>query len=484
MKKLMIIVALAVATLTAQAQRLLIVSSDGAHDRYLLSDIERITYEEDMEFTNDLLPYRIAADPKTQIFGEALKLTGIDKLIAKHESTIIPFGTDQSSRDSVYNGFMVPIPNGVQTFSKVKWCAEFPTKFTAFVETDEVLRQHGINNLDDLKAYAKRIYDEAYPDDASVSDPTARNNSLNRFVAYHLLSFCVDYDNLVSNKRIKDYYDRSKHDICTFYPTLMPYSTVKISDIDGRNFLNRRGLGSAATVEGVGVSTPTEMGELGMATNGRYYYLDDLLTYGTETQEQVLTDHWTVNFRSLSPMLMSIVPWNIFGMYNEDVGIALKGDVMDNIQADSKTILVYNPGTPYFNMLDCDAFYAVGDGEFTIKLPALPKGNWELRMGISVSQQRGVIQSYIDGVAQGIPIDQRVYPENYGSNYGVYHAPDYYFPAGGVSPLADMTWRVSYTMGSLHSDGQTDHYLRIKQVLEDPYTVSLIDYLEFVPLNK
>jgi hypothetical protein len=39
-------------------------------------------------------------------------------------------------------------------------------------------------------------------------------------------------------------------------------------------------------------------------------------------------------------------------------------------------------------------------------------------------------------------------------------------------------------MGSLHSDGQTDHYLRIKQVLEDPYTVSLIDYLEFVPLNK
>ena len=159
MKKLMIIVALAVATLTAQAQRLLIVSSDGAHDRYLLSDIERITYEEDMEFTNDLLPYRIAADPKTQIFGEALKLTGIDKLIAKHESTIIPFGTDQSSRDSVYNGFMVPIPNGVQTFSKVKWCAEFPTKFTAFVETDEVLRQHGINNLDDLKAYAKRIYD-------------------------------------------------------------------------------------------------------------------------------------------------------------------------------------------------------------------------------------------------------------------------------------------------------------------------------------
>jgi len=476
MKKLMIIVALAVATLTAQAQRLLIVSGDWAHDRYLLSDIERITYEEDIEFTNSLLPYRIAADPKTQIFGEALKLTGIDKLIAKYQSTIIPIGAD-----SVNNGTMEHVTMGANPYSMAKWCAEFPTRFTAFVETDEVLSQHGINNIDDLKTYAKRIYDEAYPDDASVSDPTARNNSLNRFVAYHLLSFRVGYDNLAANSQTKNFYDRSKHDICTFYPTLMPYSTVKVSDIDGRNFLNRRGLGSAATVEGAGVSTPTEMGDHGGAFNGEYYYLDNMLTYGTETQEQVLTDHWTVYFRSLSPMLMSAIDWNKFGS-GEGI-IALKSDVMDNIQADSNTKLAYNPGSPWLNTLDGDAFYALGIGEFTIKLPALPKGDWEVRMGTSVSSERGIIQPYIDGVAQGLPIDMRVYPQNFGSEYGLYHAPDYYL-LGGSTPMAERIWLISQTMGSLHSDGKTDHYLRIQKILTDPEQVSSIDYLEFVPINK
>ena len=70
--------------------------------------------------------------------------------------------------------------------------------YTAFVETDSVYAAHGIYNISDLKAYAAKVYDEMYPEDAAIADPTDRRNSLNRFVSYHLLDRMGTKSNLTA----------------------------------------------------------------------------------------------------------------------------------------------------------------------------------------------------------------------------------------------------------------------------------------------
>src|SRR5690606_32353561 len=59
--------------------------------------------------------------------------------------------------------------------------------FTALIESNATYSANGINSIDDLKSYASQVYDAVYPEDANITDITDRHNSLNRFVAYHLL---------------------------------------------------------------------------------------------------------------------------------------------------------------------------------------------------------------------------------------------------------------------------------------------------------
>ncbi len=43
------------------------------------------------------------------------------------------------------------------------------------------------------------MYDEVFPDDKNVAEPTNRTNSLNRFVAYHLINKELSYTKFISD---------------------------------------------------------------------------------------------------------------------------------------------------------------------------------------------------------------------------------------------------------------------------------------------
>ena len=73
MKKMLLSIAAAALSASASAQYI-IVNDDMPIS---INDIEKITYEADDQFEASLLPGRLANDPKTTIFSQALQLTGL-----------------------------------------------------------------------------------------------------------------------------------------------------------------------------------------------------------------------------------------------------------------------------------------------------------------------------------------------------------------------------------------------------------------------
>ena len=248
MKKLLFFFVAVVLCVSATAQQYVVVNDELPIPA---SDIEKITYEQNNEFHACFLPNILADDPKTQLFSQALKETGLNKTLCNY----------------IYEDYQAPdvlkYRYKSHTWTEVAWYnAERYKMFTLFVETDDVLAAQGITNLDQLKAYAKQVYDEAYPEDVDVSNPKDPRNSLNRFVAYHILPFGCTYWYLTFyDGKITDcLLDTEKADIATWYATLMPHASLKCSypmaGDESAVYLNRRGLKDGPDKYGMQVRGP------------------------------------------------------------------------------------------------------------------------------------------------------------------------------------------------------------------------------------
>lgn len=339
----------------------------------VVSDVEKITYAVDDQFETTLLAGRLAADPKTQLFSQALQETGLaDTLQAYLIDYTCPY--TGKYRYPSYSWYEVAWYN-TQRFRM----------FTVFAETDDVLSAQSINSLSDLKAYAKRVYDAVYPEDAGVSDPTDRRNSLNRFVAYHILRHGSTYYYLTAydNYKLMFCFDSNLADIAAWYATLMPGAAMKCSYPDAGDesglYLNRRGLkdgpdkygkqirGSKIVADGDGSEDPFTH----KAFNGYYYYIDRMLTYDQQTRDDVLGgERWRIDAKTLSPDILNV--YDRYGFY-ENLTDAIDPNApdvknhifaWDGIENFSNTI--DNPGLvlrrPNLGrtLYDCDDMYLKG----------------------------------------------------------------------------------------------------------------------------
>src|SRR5574344_1789169 len=139
-----------------------------------------------MEGNMDLLSDYIQNDGDFNLFYQALHATGLaDSLTAIEDDSYVQLTT---------------APDGTDLTSSTT--SSYPEKrlygFTALAEPDSIYKKRaGITTLDQLRAYAKKIYDPIYPESANITDETNRENSLNRFVAYHLLDKKVPLSKMV-----------------------------------------------------------------------------------------------------------------------------------------------------------------------------------------------------------------------------------------------------------------------------------------------
>lgn len=495
MKKLILSFAVAVLCVPAKAQQYIIV---GNETPILASDVDKITYEQDEHFSSRLLPAVIAADPKAQLFSGALQETGMAEMLCNYEYEYYPPKENYSIIDGTWE-------RTVYYYNVTR-----NKMFTMFVETDDVLAAQGINSIDDLKAYAKLVYDAVYPEDADISDPKDPRNSFHRFMAYHILPFGCNYWNLTyyDGKQTDKVVDTDMTDIAAWYGTILSNASLKCSYPMGAEsgvYLNRRGLKDGPDKYGKQIRgakvVPGDSNKSDpfthQAFNGYYFYIDRILVYDQTTQEDVLgSELWRVDFKALSPDIMNNAEdlrGNFHAGESEDTkngkNYAYSFDCLENVTAENMNApLLAHRAISYYSLYLCDAVRIPDvSGSFTIKLPPLPPGEWEIRMGTAASADRSHIRVSLNGQVTIDSLDLTQYYDE-ADFPGKMKAPvECRCDNGGSGnwiSLSEIDICVRYPLGRITTDGKSDNYLRIESLSDGKPGSNnelAIDYFEFVP---
>jgi hypothetical protein len=490
--------------------------------------------------SNDLLPTVMRADSAISIYNEALSVTKISDSLEVYMDESYGFATNKDRIDScTWTNDKLCIFTA-QEYDNVAYPEKRYYNFTAFMVPDSILAEkYGITNLDGLRAKAKELYEPMYPEDAGVTDETDRRNYLNRFISYHILNRLGTYYTLTSidGGKLVNQFNRRKWDNCDWYETLMPYSTMKVSFPSGSQaglYINRRGVQSRADERGVFVRgskiAPVSDGPLQPnAVNGVYHYIDDIVAYDAVTQNVVFNDRLRLDCSTLSPDFMtkltdgetarghsSLNPSNN-GMYgrggqgaiaasNTDHCVGFKAGYCRNFEYTDNTHLHVRVRVLGYWSYQGDEVTIKGPFDVKIKLPPVPEGTYEVRMMTCTGfASRGIVQSYIDGIPQGIPFDMRPGGvELFGyqtddalgdddaitafdkaiHNLGWMKGPNCYSPGEkdsfGGTTMRGLNNTIRRVLGHFYTDGKSDHILRLQQKMESGGEMNF-DFIEICP---
>lgn len=462
-----------------------------------------------------LLPEMIADDQAISLFTEALQVTGLsDSLYAFEDET---YTIDP---DSVFVG--QPFHRSGDT-----WTMYYPEKrekgFTAFAEPNSVYAAAGIFTLADLKAYAKQVYDAIYPEDAGLydDDPTNRKNPLNRFISYHLIPYYGAINDFTISDSGIDYKTTCAMtnliDCTDWYTTLMPATIMKMSSPSEGLFINRKGLGSNFVVRGARVMPFSEMktvhdqvlSDAGkpaqelkqqMALNGIYHYIDEILTYNTQTRDVVFNDRIRWNVVTMSTEFL-----NARGRGNTDPYHLLGLKVVDGWDFHGVNPTLTLRERRVWNATACDAVDFIGQFDISFRLPPVPANTYEIRFAYGSGVDRGVVQIYFGekGNLQpmGLPIDFRIFggdpsigwiaddesnPEANRAIDKAMHNRGFMkdmdsWKQGGSNNLRDNSGKLRKVLTTQTLDPNKEYWLRIKLVIDNPQAELPINYFEFCP---
>lgn len=398
-----------------------------------------------------LLSEEIKRLSEFSIFAEALELTGLADSLTK------------SKKDATYTiSDIKDVDSNGNTTNDLYAPDECLIKFTVFAEPDSIMRLNGINNINDLIAYANRVYGGAaswydYLDETgnSVStgdDYTNRFNALNMFVAYHILYAGMPEDEMVYERNSKwqkantwNYTNgASPYD---YYETMLPGTILKIWQpqpmVSRRSlFINRYvafnsltdelgTMGSAAlhqeVFKGVKINRTSDHAE-GVQNwnvqtyNGYIHSIQGMLVYDEQVPKGVLHERLRFDSTTFLPEFIN----NGFRMSNSSEISALNGggsgarvafplNYFDGVVSyTSENRFRYNVKGA-FNAWQSDTFQGWGDYDLAIKLPPVPSNTYEFRVFYTPMGHGGMMQFYLGTsrsqqsmMALDIPLDVRI----------------------------------------------------------------------------
>ena len=450
--------------------------------------------------SNQFLPALMEEDPNLTIFCQALRLTGMSDSLMKYNDA-----TYTVDPDSAWGGKGFKVPYGTANDGTAsKQCKTwYPIDryymFTAFVETDSVYHANGINNLDDLKAYAKKVYDESYPADAGKYDEDFkdRRNPLNRFVSYHLINRTGPREywvhckgDIYTNKFLFNIYDPED-----YFETMAPHTLIRFCSNPGEEiYINRVGLKARYTVRGVGV-----LNNNNYCRNGRYIYIDDILTYSKKVREEVLNRRIRIDGSCLSPDFMNGYA-RMYHMGEEEMMIGFKNGFLTDFKMHNASTFIGcgNEQTGWRHYQGSGVCITGEKFDASVKLPPVPHdGTYEVRLGYSLGDDRGIAQVYLNNNPCGIPISFRNFDSNIGweadtddeeenkaidkamRNRGFMKAMDSY---GSTSePFRTYTNDVRRILTKQYMYADQEYWLRFRQILSGSTLYMSIDYIELCP---
>lgn len=390
-------------SISVQAQDTVYVYRSGAAIyKCAVGDLDSISYE-NTTLNRTSVADQLLTEATNSIFNQALVATGlIDSL---------NIDRDKSYKNANFLSLITnPISNGNWNYQSLPTLRKFG--FTLLMESDSLFKANGINNLSDLTTYAATIYNQMYPADASISNVKDRRNSLNRFIAYHILNVklkksrfiddFVMYNGSFNNSHILDISGKLMHE---YYATLCPNSLLEITRKGGTtetNLINYDPQTNAA------VKISKEYSGYD-SSNGYIYNIDKILTFNTTTLTNLSSKRLRFDFTSFLPELINNnMRGN--GATKPNQQYVIPSNYFSNMTWSSTTRVSYL--TPYEKYLDYegDEIYISGadpatNYSFSIRTFPIPEGTYEVRLGYLSNGRKGFVNFFIDSISAGAPVN-------------------------------------------------------------------------------
>lgn len=333
----------------------------------------------------------IAYDENFKIFNEALLKTELWK---KMQLT-----RDDSYDPDNYSYIDVTFIQGGGSKDELPVSKKFG--YTVLMESDQTLKDnYNINNIDDLIAYAnEHVYHET-KSDANVTDLTDPRNSLNKFVAYHLINkkltytkFIDDYD---TDHMIKTF------DMYEYIETMCPGTLIEIKKerASGESNLINKSTENGSVIRIVSSNKDND------AINGVYHEIDKILIYDKNVAGELSSKRLRMDAASFFPELTN----NNMRYYNPAKcrsWVFPKGYIERLTCSESTRFCYLNAYGGYLDYQG-DEIYLKGMYDFTMETPPIPAGTYEVRFSYQPTGGRGAAQLYWDGYPCGIPLDLRI----------------------------------------------------------------------------
>ena len=381
-----------------------------------------------IEKSNSYITDLMRENPKISTFYSALMATGVinDVLLVEDEN--------YSSKN--YEPYYTASGDFEQNKKKYEAPDTKKYGYTFFIEPDSLLEaKYGIKK-GDLKALydlACTIYDPVYPQDVNAPGHSYENitdsvNPLHRFVQYHILNkIAAGADDLtpqeVPNKANFDGaigIDETKINPCDWHYTLLPHTMIKVDKITvskylggckrNQRYINRR-YDAKYTFLGQHID-PNDDEYKHDGINGHYFYVDDIVAFNKDVKDIIHNQRIRMDFNTVFPEFITNGLRILGNPWNADSGEEKDGrnwqfpdGYLDGVSFTNCMFLWRRPVAMY-NIYMWDEFDLYGNYDFTFRLPPVPfDGEWQIRLGFTSQESRGVAQIYVDGIPQGIPLD-------------------------------------------------------------------------------
>ena len=482
-----------------------------------------------LENSNASIIEILKKNDKVKIFCDALKVTRVSEILQKLKDE------NYNSLDYERYYYRSDMHNEVALVPEEKKCG-----FTLFLTPDSILiEKYDIKTWEDLAKKAKEIYDQTYPEDKNLYDAEDYTNPihpLNRFVRYCILNRDVKGWDYITTKEFHDGQIDGALGIRTdkmnpvdWYQTLLEGTMMKFEQLTMRQFVGEGTLNERYVnrrydknfkIEGAHILPTVEEEYIQDAPNGRYFYVNNIVAFTTDVRDKVQNMRIRMDFSTIFPEIMTHdIRMNGNPMVNDPDATADETfkngrnyyfplGYLDGVDFSNCHFVYRRPHISYYVFCG-DEMNLFGDYDFEFRLPPVPySGEWQVRMGYSVTSTRGVAQIYFDGVPQGIPLDMRkalndesimgeafadyenltaeekIEDQKALKNKGYYRGPAGAYYSTGFAKFETLPQSARRILCQTYIDNTEDHYLRIRCASKSKTGNNnefMMDYIELVP---
>lgn len=422
-----------------------------------------------VEGNNDILSNFILSDSRFTLYAEALRATGLADSLARVED----------------DGYTAPAGASSSNYPQRRLYG-----YTALLEPDSVLRLNGINSLDDMRAYAA----SRYPDGGTLPD-TARQSSLNMFVAYHLVPYKMTSSQLCPTRDFtvtqtfevpewqRETFRDGKFSLDNYLFPMAPNTVINVQKFVWRdqadqtpvfndtrnpydpqydNFFSQ--CPDAVTIDLANSNLD--------CLNGEVHSLTGMLYYREDVYHKRLRMDFDAFFPEMFNNDLMTVRHNIPRGYLKNI----TWDDRDGITCNY--VIRYGGHSNYWG----DAFMIQGRGNYEVTIGPIPSGSYEVRIGYHCrSTAYGMVQYYLDGEPCGIPLDQSLVA----SNSEIGWAQTWFYLNGGVEQEPIQNWTTGKETADDYYGYDNDKSMHNRGYMKSPdsFTGPELAHNNFTPVH-